>query len=277
MRLSPSRWRRWGRSLVEAVRDVDRDNIVIIAAGLAFFALLSGTPLLVAVISIYGLVSDPAVVERQINALGDFMPEDVRLLLAGQLRQIVHTSAGSLGVGAAVSIVTALWVGSKGVFYLFRALNIAYRERETRGFVRLKLIAFFFTVGLILTAVVAIGLVAVLPRALDLLGLDIAQERLFALGRWPVLGGGFLVGLALLYHFGPDRKGARFRWAPPGAPLVAVAWVVTSLLFSWFVETFGKLNQTYGSLGTAIALNVWFFLTAFLVLFGATLSAKREE
>ena len=272
----PDRWHEWKDSLLRVVRDIDRHNIVIFAAGLAFFALLSATPLLVAVVSVYGLVSDPVDVERQVNALGELLPEAVRPLIAEQLREIVSTSSSGLSLGAAVSIAAAMWAGSKGVFYLFRGLNIAYGVSETRGYVRLKVVAFLFTVGGVLLAVTAIGLVAVLPALLDLLGLGAVEERLFELGRWPVLGAALLSGLALLYRFGPDRQRAPFRWMSPGAVVVTAASLGLALAFSQYIATFGEFNETYGSLGAAIALIVWLFVTAFLVLFGAELNAKRE-
>jgi membrane protein len=257
-------------------RDLDRDNVALFAAGLAFFALLSGTPLLVAIVSIYGLASDPLAVERQVNALGELLPEAVRPLIADQLREIVRTSPRGLGLGAAASIAAAMWAGSKGVFHLFRALNIAYAEQETRGYLRMKVVAYLFTVGFIGLAVVAIALVGVLPAVLDVVGLGAAQERLFALGRWPVLAGALLVGLAFLYRFGPDRKQARWRWVSPGSLVVTLAWISLSFAFSTTVATFGKFNETYGSLGAAIALLVWFYVTALLVLFGAALNARWD-
>ena len=256
---------------------MDRDNLVVFAAGLAFFALLCATPLLLAVVSIYGLVSDPVAVERQINGLGEFAPEVVRPLIADQLREIVLTSSADLGLGALTSIVAAMWTGSKGVFYLIRALNIAYGEQETRGYLRMKVVSFLFTVGLIVLAVVSFGLVALLPTLLELIGLGGVQERLFALGRWPFLAAGFLLGLALLYRFGPDRKQARWEWFSPGALTVTAVSLTLSYAFSTYVATFRRFNETYGSLGAVIALIVWLFVTAFLVLFGAELNAKYAQ
>ncbi len=269
--------RDWRSLLVRATRRMDRENVAVFAAGLAFFALLSGSPLLVAIVSIYGLAFDPQGVERQINAFGELLPDTVRPLIAEQLREIVRTSPEGLGLSAAASIAAAMWAGSKGVFYLFRALNIAYEEQETRGFLRMKVVAFLSTVGFVGLAVVAIGLVALLPALLEVVGLGAAGERLIELGRWPVLAAGLLLGLAFLYRFGPDRKQARWRWISPGSLVVTVVWIALSFALSTSVATFGKVNETYGSLGAAIALLVWFYVTALLVLFGAVLNAAWDR
>ena len=215
--------------------------------------------------------------ERQINAFGELLPDTVRPLIAEQLREIVRTSPEGLGLSAAASIAAAMWAGSKGVFYLFRALNIAYEEQETRGFLRMKVVAFLSTVGFVGLAVVAIGLVALLPALLEVVGLGAAGERLIELGRWPVLAAGLLLGLAFLYRFGPDRKQARWRWISPGSLVVTVVWIALSFALSTSVATFGKVNETYGSLGAAIALLVWFYVTALLVLFGAVLNAAWDR
>jgi membrane protein len=261
--------------LLELARDLDRDNIVIISAGLAFFALLSTTPLLGALVSIYGLVSDPSQVEKQVNALAEVLPHETRQLIADNLKAIVHTSRRSLGLGAGVSVVTTLWAGSKGVFYLLRALNIAAGVQETRGFLPMKVIAFLFTVGTLVLSTLSIALVALLPLALKALGLGTVEGRLLAYGRWPVLTLGMLMGLELLYRYGPAHK-ATWRGFSPGTLVTTAAWIILSLSFSNFVELTGRFKH-YGGMGAGVSLLLWLFLSAFLFLVGAELNAKVTE
>lgn len=269
--------RGWRQILTRTARQLDRDNIPIFAGGLAFFAMLSLTPLLIAIVSIYGLLSDPAAVEAQLSALAGILPPDVQALVAEQLNDIVGASSRDLGLGAALSIGGAFWAGSKATFYLFRALNTAYGEEERRGFIRLKLTALLFTVGFILSVVIAFALVAVLPAVLGLVGLAPLAERLISLGRWPALALFAVLGLAVLYRYGPSRARARWRWLSVGSLAGTGLWLVFSLLFSFYVSSFGTFNETYGSLGTVIVLLVWLFASTFLVLAGAVLNANAEH
>ena len=184
--------------------------------------------------------------------------------VAEQLDEIVAVSSGQLGLGAILSIVGALYVGSKGTFYLFRSLNLAYGERETRGLVKVKVTAILFTVLFILAAVIAIGAVAVLPAVLGLFGVGQHAERLIELGRWPALAVAVMIGLELVYRFGPDRKAPRWHWLTIGSVTATSGWLARSYLFSLYVAHFGTFNETYGSLGTVVVLMVWLYLSATL-------------
>jgi membrane protein len=239
--------------------------------------LLSLFPMLLAVISVYGLVADPSTVEHQLAQLARILPPDVRLLLEQQLHDIVMASPQRLGLGAAASMLGALWAASKAVTYLFMSLNVAYGERETRHPIRLKATAVAFTVGFVLFVVTAIGLVAVLPAIAGMLGLGPHIETLINLARWPVLALAGMFGLAVIYRFGPDRRDAKWRWVSPGAAFATGAWLLLSALFSFYVSSFGRFNETYGALGTAIVLMLWLFLTCFLALLGAVINAEAEH
>lgn len=267
----------WLQFIVQLLREIDRQNIPIVAGGVAFFALLSGTPLLLAVVSIFGLVSDPAKAEEQVNHMAKLLPHDARALLAEQLDEIVSLSHGQLGLGAVISIVGALYVGSKGTFYLFRSLNLAYGERETRGLVRVKVTAIVFTVFFIFAAVIAIGAVAALPAVLSVVGVDQHAEKLIALGRWPALAVAVVIGLELVYRFGPDRKAPSWHWLTVGSVTATSGWLALSYLFSLYVAHFGSFNETYGSLGTVVVLMVWLYLSASLLLLGALINAHLEQ
>jgi membrane protein len=269
--------RGWWQIVRRIGTSIYQQNMVVVGAGLAFFALLSLFPMLLAVISVYGLVADPSTVEHQLAQLARILPPDVRLLLEQQLHDIVMASPQRLGLGAAASMLGALWAASKAVTYLFMSLNVAYGERETRHPIRLKATAVAFTVGFVLFVVTAIGLVAVLPAIAGMLGLGPHIETLINLARWPVLALAGMFGLAVIYRFGPDRRDAKWRWVSPGAAFATGAWLLLSALFSFYVSSFGRFNETYGALGTAIVLMLWLFLTCFLALLGAVINAEAEH
>lgn len=259
----------------EVVRAVDEQSLAMAAGGLAFFALLSGAPLLLALVSIYGLLADPSAVEAEVLHLAEILPDDARVLVAHQLDKVVALSREQLGIGAIASIAGGIWGGSKGTFFLFRALNLAYGETESRRTLRLKLVALAFTLLLIFTASIVLGLVAWVPALLGHVGLDAHAQSLIRLGRWPVVTGLAVALLALLYRFGPDRESPRFRWISTGSAIAVLGWLVCSSLFSLYVSHFGEFNAVYGSLAAFVILMIWLHLSAFLILLGAVIDAKK--
>jgi membrane protein len=86
-----------------------------------------------------------------------------------------------------------------------------------------------------------------------------------------------LVGLAILYRYGPDRRTPKWRWLTPGAVLAMLLWIAGSALFSLYVTQFGSYNKTYGSMGAVVILMTWFLLTAYIVLIGAEINAETER
>jgi membrane protein len=276
---TPSRWRAWKNWLVDIARRVDRDNVPVVAGGLAFFALLSATPLLIAVVSIYGLASDPSVVEVQVNRLAEILPEDVRVIVAEQLRSVVAISRDRLGAGALLSIGGALWLASKGTFYLLRSLNAMFGVVETRSIVRVKIASVLVTTLLVVSSVLAFGLITILPRVIEIVFGHAGRARsAMELGRWPALAITMSLALSLLYRFGPDRGApARWRWWTPGSAMATLGWLAGSYGFSLYVSRFSTFNETYGSLGALVILMSWLYLSAFLVLLGALVDAARSE
>lgn len=272
-----SRWRSWRDRLVRIAREVDRSNLPVVAGGLAFFALLSASPLLIAVVSLYGLVCDPPMVEDQVNHLATILPDDIRRILAEQLRGVVEMSADSLSLSAAVSVGAALWVASKGTFYLVRSLNAAFGVVETRSIVRMKIVSVLVTTLLVASTAIVLALVAVLPSVAEIVfGHAAPVTAAIELGRWPALALGMTVVLSILYRYGPNRSPrARWRWWTPGSVLATVGWLAGSYGFSVYVSSVGKFNEIYGSLGAVVVLMSWLYAGAFVVLLGALVDATR--
>jgi membrane protein len=267
----------WRDVLTRVKAEVKDDHVTLLSAGIAFYTLLAAVPALVAIISIYALVADPADVSRQVVDSLAAAPQEVRQLVQTQLESIVADSGGSTALAAIIGIVVALWSASAGIGHLMDALNVAYDEREQRSFVRRKLVALAFTIGAIVFVVVAFGLIAVMPAILADTGLGVVGRVLANVLRWVVLLAGMVVGLAVIYRYGPDRDQPRWRWTSPGAIVAAVLWVVGSLLFSVYTANFAKYNETYGSLGAIIVVMLWLFLTALVVIVGAELNAELER
>ena len=198
-------------------------------------------------------------------------------LLSQQLHSLVEASSGALGIAAVVGLLLALWSASRGMSGLITAINIAYEEKERRSLVKFNLIAIGLTIGLVIGGIVTIALVAVLPAAVQLLAIGPATKWLLLLVQWPLLIVLALVGLALLYRFGPDRDKPQWRWVTPGAIAATASWIVASIGFTVYVANFNSYDKTYGSLGGVVILLTWLYLSTLSVLFGAVINAQSER
>ena len=159
----------WLAVLRQVWDENSKDNMTIVAAGCAFYAMLALFPAITALVSIYGLVADPQQVEQQVSAMQGVLPDEAAALIATQAQAVASGTTGVLGWGAALAIAFALWTAASGVKALFTALNIAYEEEETRGLIRFNLDALLFTLLMIVGVVVGLGVIVGLPAALDYL------------------------------------------------------------------------------------------------------------
>lgn len=263
---------RLARGVKEHVR---RDRLSIIAAGVAFYGLLAVFPGLVALVGLYGLVADPAQVESHAAALSAILPPQAAEILMTQLHDLASTDRTALGIGAIGGILLALWSASAAVRTLMEALNVAYNEEESRGFVRFYGTALALTFGGVLGVIVAIGLVVALPAIMNALGLNWLVDVTVRLARWPILAVLAIAGFAVVYRYGPSRR--QPRWVSWGASIAVLMWILGSALFSLYVTRFGNYNETYGAAGAVVILLMWFLLSSYAILIGAEINAEMER
>jgi membrane protein len=267
----------WGRIIANVWTDIDRDHISIMAAGVAFYTLLSIFPAMSALISIFGLVADPQVIERQLADLSEVLPQDVLKLLADQLHNLINAAPSKLGVGLTVSLALALWSATSGTGTLMQALTVAYEEKNTRGVITFYLRAIALTIAIGIFGLVSLFLIAVVPVVLDWLPIPSLWRTSVALIRWPILAGLVFVALSLVYRFAPARQAPRWHWLSPGTIAAALLWLIGSAGFSFYVARFASYDKTYGALGAVVVLLIWLYLSAYIVLAGAELNSATEK
>jgi membrane protein len=267
----------WRDVLARTKADSKADNVALLAAGVAFFALLAVVPALVAFVSLYGLAADPEDIARHVGDVLGAAPSEVRELIEAQLEDITTGDTTGAGVGAILGVVVALWSASSGMKHAITGVNIAYDEPETRGFLKLRVLSLLLTMGALIFGLVAFALIAVLPAALANSALGTPGRIALGILRWPLLAGVLLLALAVFYRYAPNRDDPRWRWVSPGAIAATVLWLVGSAAFSIYAANFGNYNETYGSLGGIVVVMLWLFLTAFLVIAGAELNAELER
>jgi membrane protein len=269
--------RGWWDILKRAVSEAGSDRLLTEAAGVTFYTLLALFPGIAALVSLYGLVADPATVSDHLGALSGFIPGGGMEIINEQVTRITSKEEATLGLSALIGLALSLWSANQAAKALFDALNVVYEEKEKRSFIRLNLVSLTFTLGGILFAVLAMGAVIALPVILTAIGLGGTTESLLRIARWPLLLLGIALALACLYRWGPSRAEARWRWVTWGSAFAAIAWLAFSGGFSFYVENFGSYNETYGSLGAVIGFMTWIWLSAAVVLFGGELNAEAEH
>ena len=220
---------------------------------------------------------DPHDIESHLASVSSLLPQEARSIINEQLKSVTESAGSALSLGAVGGLLLALWSASKGMKALVVSLNIAYDEEETRGFFTLTGLALLLTVGAVIFLVFALSLITILPSLVEGFGLGEVGQTVLTLLRWPFMALVVVGALAVLYRYAPNREKPQWQWASWGAGIASLLWIIGSILFSIYVENFGKYNETYGSLGSAVILFMWFFVTAYIVLFGAEVNAEMER
>jgi membrane protein len=267
----------WKDILYRTYQEMQSDRLLSIAGGVAFFVLLATFPAITALVSAYGLFFNTSTITGNLSLLNDIVPANVVSIVSEQANRIAANSGGALSVGIIVGILVSLWSAMSGVKAMIDALNVIYEQQEGRSFIALNLAALVFTLGGFAAFLLAIVAVIVLPLVLSPIGLGSETETLTRVLRWPTLLLVLLIGLAILYRYGPYRRAARWQWVSVGSVFAAVTWIAGSYLFSWYLASFANYNATYGSLGAAVGLMVWLWISTIVVLLGAELNAEIEH
>lgn len=266
----------WGTALLAVWRQVAEANMGLVAAGVAFFSMLSLFPGLAAIIAIWGLLTDNDAILDQIDLLGQILPGDVFRLIELQATKLMNAGTDTLGWTGLLSLMLATWSARSGVGALMLGLNMIH-GRQRRKNIRHYMTALLLTVILFSVTIIALASVVVLPVILAFIPLDLVATLAISAVRWLAAIAVMLFGLALLYRYGPNTRDDRMRWVTPGAGLAIALWGVASWGFSVYLTNFGHYNEVYGSIGAAIALLVWLFVSAFVVLLGAALNVQLER
>jgi membrane protein len=267
----------WRDIFTRVKNEIGSDHVTLVAAGLAMCALLAVFPGLAASVAIYGLFASPEQVVEHMQAFSSILPPGTWDLFKTQLQTVAGKAQSSLGLAALGGLLVALWSAKAGMSALMTATNIAYAETEKRGFVRQTLVSLAFTVAAIIGFLLVLGLGIVLPIILKILGTSSWVQILAGVLRWVVLWAVAVTSFAVLYRYAPSREHARWRWVTWGSAIAATLWIVMSVLFAWYVGSFGSYGKTYGALGGVIALLMWFYLSSLTVVIGAEINAEMER
>ncbi|MEA1014086.1 YihY/virulence factor BrkB family protein [Sphingosinicella sp. LY1275] len=268
----------WKQVLVRTWKEASRDNLNLIAAGVAFYAFLAFVPLLGILVLTYGLVADPASVVEHFQALTRVMPPEVARIVGEQMQSMVGTATGQKGFALLLALLIAIYGAMRGAKSIITALNVVYGVAEDRGFLRTTALAVLITLGAVvalLAGIIAISALAALEALLPFSSPFVRGllKSLF----WIAAAAAVTFVIAVIYGYAPNRPKAKWRWISPGSIAATLVWLAATLGFGFYVANFGSYNATYGSLGAVIVFLTWLYLSAYILLIGAELNAELEK
>ncbi len=228
------------------------------------------------VISVYGLLFDPHSVLPHLEILRDLLPPPAFGLIEDRVMQLVARQGGPLTMGLTIGFLISFWSSASAAKAMLSALNVAYDVTEPRPFLENQLIGLLSTLGAVICAVLAIGVLLVLPAAIGFSGMSDGGAMVIQLATFGLLLAFFTGGLTLLYARGPSRVPPPRAPVLPGTMLATVLWLVSSWLLSLYVGRLANFDATYGSIGAVVGIMFWFYVSAYAVLLGAELNAQLE-
>jgi membrane protein len=269
-------WLTIKRSLITIYNDVYGEHLFVFAAGLSYYFVLSLFPLLVSMASLLGYVPIPHLFESLLSLMARLVPGDGMSLVRNIVSDVGHKHTHFLTLG----LVFTIWTASSGFAALIDGLDLVYRVRETRPVWKTRPLALGLTLLAGSLLVVAVGLMVEgthlgtwFTGEFDLSPTVLATWRNL---RWGIAAAFAVLALELLYHFGPNVK-QRFRDSLTGAMVAVAAWIGLSYLLGIYFRHFESLDKTYGPLGAAIGLYVWFYLSGLAVLLGGEINFLLGE
>jgi membrane protein len=249
---------------------IRQHNLTLVAAGVAFYAFLALVPALVAFISIYGLVANPANVTQQVRNVASALPKEVQNFLVYQLTSIIHANRAGVSITLIVAIALALWSSSGGMAALVTGVHVALEQDQPRNFAKKRGKALLLTLGAIVFLGAVIFVIAALPPLVSKAGLGSGGRIVVGILRWPLLAAVMVLGIGLLYRFSvKDGPRGWLGIVTPGAVVAMVGWLVASGFLAVYTANFSSYSKTYGALASIVVVLIWLWLSCLLVLLGA--------
>ncbi len=270
-------WSEWKAVFARVWVERSDDDLSTRAAAVAFSAMFSIPTLLIAVVSVYGLVASPSQVTDLVERADTVLPRAATELLTTQLERLTSASSGGLSLGLFLGLLGAVWSVSGGVNRLLETINEVYDEEDSRPWYTKRAWSIAASLAVIVVIVMAVGLIALLPPVVKWLGVSGALRMVLLFGRWLMLATLMVGLLELFYRVGPKRPTPELPWITVGTVAAVIAWVLMSIGFSVYVQNLASYDATYGSLGTVIVFMLWLYLSSYIVLLAGELNSELEN
>jgi membrane protein len=271
----------WKAVFIRAARGFMANNGTMLASALAYSSFFAIPAVLLVTVGVFTLAAGPDTITSLMSHLATVMPRQATDLLGSSLKNLDAHPASSV-LMTVFGFVLALWTTTGAMNAYMLAINLAYGRKDTRSFIRKRIVA--------LEMVVVIGFAFVLVAVLLVFGPQIERaisSRLGAAGgildvAWwiaqvPILLAGLLAAFATLLHLGPDEQHRKWQFLTPGSLIAATMWIAISGLFAVYTSMFGSYNKTWGTLSAVIVMLTWLWLSAMALLYGAEVNAELER
>jgi membrane protein len=255
---------------------LDQAHIGLISAGVAFYAIFAIFPGMTGTIAIWSLVSDPNIIASYLEVAKTFIPPEPYELLNAQIGSLLAGPRATLGWATVLSVLIALFSARAGVSALVQGINVIHRA-PTRQMIQGVLAGYAITLALVAITLAAFAIIVIVPIGAAFLPMGLLREWLLTDLPWAAMFALVLMGLGILYRFGPNRVESRANWFSIGAVVAALGWAIGSLGFSYYLANFGAYNRVYGSIGAVVALLMWLYISAYVILVGAAINAERKN
>ena len=267
----------WKELAVRTAREVMADNCLGLAAQLAYYFFLALFPALLFIVALVSFLPVQGLLDAITSMLGRVAPREALSLIQ---EQIVKIASGKDGGLLTLGMLGTIWSTSSGMTAIIDTLNQAYDIQESRPWWKVRLLAIGLTIALAVFIVVSFALVIVGPTLAEKVAVWAHIGPVFTwtwkILQWPVVFGLVALGMALMYYYAPDAD-QEFIWITPGSIFATALWLLISLAFKFYVSNFTSYTATYGLIGGAIVLMLWFYVSALAVLVGAELNAEIEH
>ncbi|MBP3944956.1 YihY/virulence factor BrkB family protein [Psychrobacter sp. K31L] len=267
----------WLPHLLQTWRIANSPNVWAHCASVGFFGFLSIFPAMAVFVLIYGLAFSPVEMQEQISLLRSFIPESVYEVLNSRLSELASNTASKLTFGLIVSMLLALYAGSKGIKSLIILVNLAFHITQERSFIQGTIRALSLTFAAVVVLIIAISSIAIIPLAAAYFPFPQIAKTIALWSRWPILAGIIFLSFLSLYRFAPNRDAVALKNLVPGAALATVLWILLSVLFSIYVQNFNNYSAEFGALSAAVVIMLWLYYSAFIVAFGAIFNFETIE
>lgn len=271
-----SRFKIFMKSLLHKIKE---DNVAAMGAQMSYYLFLSMFPFVIFLLNV--LSYTPIAQDDVFSRLIMILPMDTQRILSNLFTETLNKSSDAL---LSIGAITGLWAASRGLMALIRSLNKAYDMEEKRNYFELRAIAVLFTIALLVLLLIVFSTLVfgemIGNRLFTLLGITDSFLEFWKYARILISLGSMILIFTLLYKFSPSIRNSEkiyFKHTLPGAIFTTIGWIITSVLFSYYVNNFGTYGKTYGSLGGIIVLLVWLYISSIIIITGGEINGTLRS
>ncbi|WNS46125.1 YihY/virulence factor BrkB family protein [Paenibacillus sp. MMS20-IR301] len=257
------------------LQKIKADDVQGISAQLTYYLILSLFPFLIFIMTLIGYAHIS--LEDKISQLEQIMPAEAISIIEEILQDVSEGRSQAL---LSFGMLATLWAASKGINAIIKGLNRAYDIDESRAFWKIRGIAFLATLTIgfvVLISILLLVLGSWLKTQVFLLAdLPYGFQKLWDLLQYAVPLLVMFIVFTLLYWIAPSRR-LKLREVMPGALFSTLGWIITSVLFSVYVNQFSDFTKTYGSLGGVMVLLIWLYISSIIILAGGEINAILQN